>query len=286
MEPSPKNREQIAFWNDQAGAKWVRFQELLDRQLEPFGRAAADALGLRQVDRVLDVGCGCGATSLALGRIIGATGRVVGMDVSAPMLASASRRAGELGVTNLEFVEADAQTHRFEPAGFTAMFSRFGVMFFDDPVAAFANLRLALAPSGRLGFVCWQSVAVNPWMAVPVMVAMQHVAVETPPDPLAPGPFAFADAGRVTGILRDAGYGEVRHVALEQPIALAGGAQLDEVVEFALELGPVSRALLGASSEVRARVTKGVRDALAPYQSDAGVRMPSAAWVFSARQHE
>jgi SAM-dependent methyltransferase len=201
------------------------------------------------------------------------------------MLATARNRAAGAGFANLEFLQADAQTHRFAPASHTALFSRFGVMFFDDPVAAFRNLRGALAPGARLGFVCWQSVAVNPWMAVPVMVAMQHIPVETPSNPFAPGPFAFADADRVTGLLREAGYLEIAHTALELPIALAGGAPLESVVEFALEIGPLSRALVGTSPEVRARVTDGVREALRPYQSDAGIRMASAAWVFSARQH-
>jgi hypothetical protein len=158
-------------------------------------------------------------------------------------------------------------------------------MFFDDPVAAFRNLRRSLAPGARLGFVCWQSVATNPWMALPVMVAMQHIPVETPSNPFAPGPFAFADADRVTGLLREAGYLEIAHTALELPIALAGGAPLESVVEFALEIGPLGRALTGTSPDVRARVTDAVREALRPYQRDSGICMASAAWVFSARQH-
>jgi ubiquinone/menaquinone biosynthesis C-methylase UbiE len=285
MEPSAQNQEQIAFWNEQVGAKWVRFQELLDRQLEPFGRAVADSLSIDQGDRVLDVGCGCGATSLELARRVGRSGRVVGIDVSAPMLATARQRAAESRADNLEFLQADAQTHGFVPASYTALFSRFGVMFFDDPTAAFRNLRRSLGPGGRLGFVCWQSVAANPWMALPVMVAMQHIPVETPSNPFAPGPFAFADADRVTGLLAEAGYREIAHTALELPIALAGGAPLESVVEFALEIGPLSRALIGTSADVRARVTDGVREALRPYQSDSGIRMASAAWVFRARQH-
>ncbi|MFM8411336.1 MAG: class I SAM-dependent methyltransferase, partial [Alphaproteobacteria bacterium] len=158
LAASGPNAEQIDYWNDMAGPKWVALQESLDRQIGPLGAAAMAAADLQPGERVLDVGCGCGATSIELARRVAPGGAVLGVDVSTVMLEAARAAAGRAGAEGLEFANADAQTAPLTPAGFDVVFSRFGVMFFADPTAAFANLRRALRPGGRLAVVCWHAI--------------------------------------------------------------------------------------------------------------------------------
>ena len=159
------NAQQIEYWNELSGPKWVTFADTINAQLEPIGLEAMDRADVRPGQRVLDVGCGCGQTSVELGRRVGDTGEVLGVDISGPMLDDAQRRAAEAGAGHVHFSQADAQTVTIEPGGFDLLFSRFGVMFFEDSAAAFSNLRRALAADGQLCFVCWQEIARNPWMA-------------------------------------------------------------------------------------------------------------------------
>src|SRR5919202_367006 len=187
--PMTQNTEQIEYWNGTAADTWVAQQERLDRQLDPLGRAALRVLAPRPGEHVLDVGCGSGQTTLQLADAVGPDGRVVGVDVSSQLLAAARRRPRP---ANVAFEQADAQTYAFERP-FDAIYSRFGVMFFADPVAAFANLRRALKPGGRMAFVCWREEAANPMMTVPMAAAAKHLPPLPPPaqDAHAPGPFAF-----------------------------------------------------------------------------------------------
>ncbi len=271
----PLNNEQIEYWNGNVGDTWAAQQERLDRQLDPLGRAALAALAPRPGEQILDVGCGSGQTTLQLGEAVGPTGRVVGVDVSLPLLAAARRRPR---VAQVSFVEADAQTHAFEPR-FDAIFSRFGVMFFADPVAAFANLRRALAPTGRVVFVCWRAAGDNPMMTVPMAAAAKHFPPQPPPDPDAPGPFAFADRGRLSRILGAAGFGAVDITPHDEPI---GGNDRANTLELALSIGPLGR-LLRAQPEQRAVVIDDVRDALEPFLVDGIARVPSGTWIVTAR---
>jgi SAM-dependent methyltransferase len=279
--PAP-NDDQVRYWNEVAGPRWVRFQERLDRELAELGALAMERGGVAAGESVLDVGCGCGGTTLELARRVGPRGRALGVDVSRPMLERARARAG--GVANVSFLEADAQSAAFEAAPFDLVFSRFGVMFFSDPAAAFANLRRALRPGGRLSFVCWQRLADNPWVAVPLGALATQLPLPPPPPPGAPGPFAFADAERVAGLLGAAGFAGVVRDDVRETLRLGGG-DLDAAVDFALEIGPASAALREADAgpELRARVAAAVRDALAPFAAGGAVRLPSAAWRFGAR---
>jgi len=284
MDATGPNAEQITYWNEQTGPKWVARQALLDGQLATFGEAVLDAAKVGVGDRVLDVGCGCGDTTLALARRAGPRGRAVGVDVSAPMLARARERAAAERCANLEFLEADAQTHPFAPASFDAVVSRFGVMFFADPTAAFRNLRGALAPGGRLAFACWQSLPENPWMLVPIMAAAQHVPLPPPPAPGAPGPFSFAERDRVEGVLAGAGFVDVAFRTFAPEMTLGGEGGLDVAVEFLLQLGPMAAALRQANRpDLVPAVTAAVREALAPYATPRGVVMASKAWIVTAR---
>jgi SAM-dependent methyltransferase len=188
------------------------------------------------------------------------------------------------GAANVRFVNADAQTHRLDADSADVVFSRFGVMFFADPAAAFANLRQALTARGRLAFVCWRSFPENPWMAVPMMAAIQHVTLPPPPPPDAPGPFAFADADRVHAILTGAGFTDVGVNAVDETLTVGGTTDLDRAVRFLLDLGPTARVLREADPAVLPAVTAAIREALRPYHGPEGVRMTGAAWIATARR--
>lgn len=283
MEATGPNAQQIEYWNDSAAAKWVAQAPLLDAQLAPLGLAALERAAPRAGERVLDVGCGCGQTVLQLAERVGPGGRVFGIDVSQPMLARARERALELACENVEFAQGDAQTQPFPESSFDLVFSRFGVMFFSDPAAAFANLRRALRADGRIVFVCWQELGKNPWMQVPVEAALTCVPPPERAAPGAPGPFAFADAERVQGCLRTAGFRGTRVEALERPVLLGGGGTLDDALGFLLQVGPMSALLKGAEPELRRRVRDAVERALGPYVSPEGVRLGSASWIVRAR---
>jgi SAM-dependent methyltransferase len=279
------NAEQVTYWNETSGPKWVARVEQLDAQLAPLGELVFDRLDPRPGERVLDVGCGCGQTALQLAERVGPSGRVLGVDVSAPMLARAAERARAKGVEHLDFVEADAQIHAFEP-GFDVVSSRFGVMFFADPVAAFANLHRALAPGGRLGFVCWREIGLNPWMRIPLMALAGHVPLPEPPAVGAPGPFSFADPERVRGILDGAGFADVALSPVAAGLHVGGGVGggVDGAVEFLLSIGPVSAVLRDADEGTRATAAAAVGDAVRPFLDGPDVVMDAAVWVVTARR--
>jgi len=276
MSEAP-NAAQATYWNETAGPTWAELQAPLDRQLEPLGRRVMAELSLPGA-RVLDVGCGAGATSLALAEAVGPDGAVLGVDVSHPLLEVARARAA--GRSNLTFQEADAQAFVLPPAAFDAVFSRFGVMFFSDPAAAFANLRRALKPGGRLAFVCWRAPTENPVMVLPMQAALPLVATPpAPAEPGAPGPFAFADPERVRGILESADFEAIAITPHDEKIGSGG---LDTALGIALRVGPLGT-LLRENPDQRDAVVAAVRDALAPHEGPDGVKLDSATWIVTAR---
>jgi SAM-dependent methyltransferase len=278
MQSSGPNAAQIEFWNGDAARAWTDNQARMDALLSPLSARALAVLAVRSGERVLDVGCGCGGTTLELA----ASGaRATGIDISEAMLALARKRAAGAAKPQPDFVLADASTHRFEPV-FDAFFSRFGVMFFADAVAAFANLRTALKPGGRLSFVCWQAPRDNPWIAVPVGAARAHLPEPPPADPRAPGPFAFADRAYLNEVLTKAGFDSVALEPFEATLAL--GASVDEAIEFTARVGPLSRALADAPADARERALIAVRDALRPVADASGaVRLGARVWIATAR---
>src|SRR3954449_11662253 len=195
---------------------WAEIRELLELQLAPLGRRGLAALAPRPGERVLDIGCGGGETALDLVRAVAPDGTVVRIDLSAAVLAFAQRAAQ--GRERVRFVQADAQVFPFEPASFDAAFSRFGVMFFADPIAAFINIRCSLKPNGRLAFVCWRALEENPLDILPLRAASAYLPPQPPHDPDAPGPFAFANPDRVRGILERAGFGEIQIAARDEQV--------------------------------------------------------------------
>jgi len=277
VELAGPNAAQAAYWTENAGPTWVKLQAQLDEQLASLSAAAIAALDPKPGERLIDVGCGCGDTTLELARRVGPTGHVLGADISAPMLAVAKARAAAAGLTQASFVEADAQTYAFEPAD--GVFSRFGVMFFAGPVAAFANLRRALRPGGRVAFVCWRAMAENPVMTAPLAAILPLLPEPPPaPPPEAPGPFAFADGDRLQRILSDAGFTNIRIEPHDEAI---GWRDLDTAVTLALNMGPVG-AIARTNPDLLPRLEPAVRGALETYAGPDGVRVPSATWIVSA----
>ena len=267
-------------------AAWAEVRELVERQLAPLGRHALTALAPRPGERVLDIGCGGGETALELAKTVAPDGTVVGIDLSAAVLAFA-RRAAE-GNERVRFIEADAQTFPFEPQSFNAAFSRFGVMFFADPLAAFMNIRRSLKPNGRLAFVCWRALEENPLDFVPLRAASPHLPSQLVNElgaagPDAPGPFAFANPDRVRRILENAGFAEIEIVARDE---LVGSGDLEAMLAVCTRVGALGK-ILRENPELRAAALPAVRAALAAHDgSDGrpdGVRLNAATWLVSAR---
>jgi SAM-dependent methyltransferase len=285
LTPEGPNADQIEYWNSDAGRKWVALHELIDLQIRPLGERVMERGGIGTGQRAVDIGCGCGDSSAAIGERVGPRGEVLGVDISTLMLERARQRAAERGLHHVHFVNVDAQTHRLPEGGFDVVFSRFGVMFFRDPDHAFANFRAALRPGGRLAFVCWQALPENPWMFVPLMAALQHIAPPPIPAPDAPGPFAFADPERVRGILTRAGFDDIELESARETLTVGGGKPVAETAEFVLQMGPTARLLRQSGDEsLLQKVKAAVHEALEPYASATGVRMPSAAWIVTARR--
>lgn len=274
------NSQQIQEWNGAVGVHWVTEQETMDALIRPFGAAALRAAAPQPGERILDVGCGCGDTSLALARAVGPTGRVLGLDVSAPMLGLARQRAS--GVANLSFTEADASKASLTGL-FDVLYSRFGVMFFDDPPSAFAHLRKAMKSGGRLAFACWQGPRENPWASVAAAAARQAAALPAPQsDPNAPGPFAFADCDRVKGILETAGFRDVQAEAFEALVQI--GASARGAAEMASRIGPVSRVFRDTPVDKHPAMLAAIEAALTPHAAaDGSVALPGRVWIVTAR---
>jgi SAM-dependent methyltransferase len=281
MSDTAPNADQIQGWNEAQGKTWALLHERLDRQIRPIGHAAMAKAAFRFGERVLDVGCGCGETTLEIaGRV--APGSVLGADVSAMLLDIARASAKAAGIANASFAQVDAQTQDFEPASFDVLFSRFGVMFFDDPPAAFANLRKALKAGARLAFCCWRTPPENEWMSLPLRAAAHLLPPMPPGDPNAPGPFAFADKARVLGILDRAGFADIAIEPLDMEI---GADSLEDSVTMSLRIGPLGSTLrrLEAPDQLKRDVENALRDALAPHLKGGVIRLPAAVWIVSAR---
>jgi SAM-dependent methyltransferase len=269
---------------EKGGEAWVRMQDRTDALIDPLGRVAIERLGVGAGERLLDVGCGCGQTLLELAELAGPTGHVLGVDISPPMLARARERAANH--PTIALAQGDAQTYAFTPGAFDAVYSRFGVMFFDDPRAAFRNLRAAARAGGRLSFVCWQDLGKNPWAARPLEAVMRLLPASALPDLLRegrPGPFFFSDPARVRAILGDAGWTDVSLEPVETPLHLGGAATLDEAVEYSLQIGPAARAMAEAREALKPELEAALRAALAPYVGARGVFLDGAAFVVRAR---
>jgi SAM-dependent methyltransferase len=282
MSPPDPPRASQSFV-EKGGEAWVRLQDRTDALIDPLGRVAVERLGVAAGERIVDVGCGCGQTLLQLADLAGPSGHVLGVDISPPMLARARERVA--GRSTVALALGDAQVYAFAPASFDAVYSRFGVMFFDDAPAAFRNVRGAARPGGRLSFVCWQDLGKNPWAARPLEAVMRHLPASAMPDMLRagrPGPFFLSDPARVEAILAAAGWKDVSLQPVEMPLHYGGAATLEEAVEYSLQIGPAARAMADAPEALKPTLETALREALAPFAGARGVFLDGAALVVSA----
>ncbi|MBP0622010.1 class I SAM-dependent methyltransferase [Cupriavidus consociatus] len=270
--------DQAALWNGPSGQAWVAQQALLDRMLQPLEALLVSAVDAGTVQHVLDVGCGAGATTLALARIIGARGHCTGIDISGPLVDVARSRAQREGVP-AAFVHADAQTHAFAPGSFDVIVSRLGVMFFTDPVAAFANLRRAATAGAMLHCIAWRGAAENPFMTTAERAAAALLPNLPPRQPGGPGQFAFGDRQLVRSILEDSGWTAIDITPIDVACALPARALED----YFTNLGPVGLALRDEDAGTRARVVEVVGNAFRPYVHGQTVHFTAACWMITAR---
>jgi SAM-dependent methyltransferase len=275
-----RNAAQIEYWNGPGGQRWLARQEAQDALLTSVTDVLADRAAPRPGEIVLDIGCGCGATSLLLAQRVAPGGQVLGVDVSAPLLERARQRAPS-GLP-LSFVLADATVFQFEPGRANLLCSRFGVMFFADPIRSFANMRTGLRSGGRLAFACWREPRENPWLLLPLQEAYRHVPRLPEVGPEEPGPFSFADPRRVRSVLQRAGFVAVELESIDLSFDLAGGQGLGAAVDTALNIGPTSRALDGQPVALWTAAAESIRTALAAYQVGDAVRLPGALWLVTA----
>jgi SAM-dependent methyltransferase len=270
--------EQAAVWNGAGGRAWVDAQELLDRMYKPLEDLLMAAVTASAAREVLDVGCGTGATVLAVARQLGANGTCTGVDVSEPMIAVARARV-ERAHLHARFICTDAQRHAFDPDAFDLVISRFGVMFFDDPVAAFSNLRRAGRQGAGLRLIAWRSAADNPFMTTAERAAAPLLPMLAARKQGGPGQFAFADPAWVRSVLEKSGWADVDI----QPIDVVCAFPKAGLRSYLTRLGPVGRALDGADEETRARVLETVIPAFDSYVQDEEVRFTAACWMISGR---
>jgi ubiquinone/menaquinone biosynthesis C-methylase UbiE len=276
-----ENADQIAYWNGPGGQHWTDRQQSQDILLAPVADILIDRAGARAGERIVDVGCGCGATTIAFAERVGPAGHVGGIDISAPMLARA-RQMAPAGAP-IDFILADATVYPFEPAGVDLVVSRFGVMFFAEPAVSFANMRRALRPSGRLTFACWREPRDNPWLMLPLQAVYNHVPKLPQLGPEDPGPFAFASEARVHRVLGEAGFQEIAVERCDLQLDIAIGRGLDAAVEGALEIGPASRALADQPPNVIAAAANSIPEALAPFAKGQTVPLGASVWIVTAR---
>jgi SAM-dependent methyltransferase len=277
---SDANAQQREYWNSEEAAQWVDAEARYDEMLAPFTTALLEAAPPARDSTLLDVGCGTGGTTLAAARLA-AGGTVLGIDISRPMIEAARQRADREGITNARFEVRDAQVDPFEPGTDLAL-SRFGVMFFDDPAAAFTNLRRAVAPGGRVAFVCWQPLFVNEWMTVPALAVAEHIPLPEPPAPGTPGPFSLGDADLVRSILDAAGFTGVTIAPFETSLLLGGRGDASHAVAFLRATGMGRTLLSDAANDVVTRALGAVHDALAPHHDGAGIRLGAKTWIVQA----
>lgn len=270
------NAEQSERWNDRTGRSWAELGDLLDRLLAPFVPLVLGEAGPVAGRRVLDVGCGAGALTLAAAGQ-GATG--LGVDISGPLVEAARARAGRFGLTGAQFVQADAQTQEFEAGDFDALVSRFGVMFFANPAAAFRNLRSAVRPGGRLACLAWRGPAENDFMTAAERAVTDILPAFPGREENAPGQFGFADSGRVRSILAQAGWAEVEL----RPVDVECRLTESELGTYARRMGPVADLLPSLDEATRSEVERRVDAAFLPFVSDGEASFTAACWMVTAR---
>ena len=281
---SEVNKNQKDFWSGKGGDIWVERQNAMDTMLSPLGEAALNKLNFNEEENVLDIGCGCGHTTLNIAKRIGPSGNVTGLDISEPMLKRAKESAVEMSITNTSFKCVDVQTEDLGDQIYSAAFSRFGVMFFEDSIAAFKNINKSLISGGYLSFVCWQSPAVNPWQSLFIQEVKKFLDLPSPP-PRSPGPFAFMESEYVSSILEESKFQDITIEGHEAEVNMFSGRSLSDSVKDYISINPVVTQMLKESSENQiAEIVNSGIEAYSPYYSEKGLIFPSATWLVTARK--
>lgn len=278
--PAEINADQLSFWNGIGGQTWVARQAHTDITLTPVSKALLRHASPRTGERILDVGCGCGASTLDFARAVGQAGAIDALDISGPMLAEGRRRAKQAGIRNVEWRQEDAASSSLN--GYDLLTSMFGLMFFGDPVAAFEHMRSAANHGARMSFVCWRTLAENPWIDVPMSAVAAHLPPRPKGDPNGPGMFALADPERVSQILTDTGWAQPRFEKLDCVLDIAAGHGMDEAVVQCTKIGAVNSWLRDQTPEIIAASVESIRGALAPYTDGSRVSLPGAMWLVSS----
>jgi SAM-dependent methyltransferase len=279
-DPEQINADMLAFWNGQGGQTWVARQAHTDTTLTRVTEALLAFAAPRNGERVLDVGCGCGAPTLEFARAVGPSGRVAALDISGPMLAEGEARAKAAGLANVEWRQADPATAALDE--YDLLTSAFGTMFFGDPVSAFVHMRRAAKPSARMAIVCWRALAENPWMEVPMNAVARHLPPRPKPAAHAPGMFAFSDPEYVSEVFTASGWAPPRFEKLDADLDIAAGRGLEEAVIQSTQIGAVNSWLRKQPAEVVSAAVASLRKSLAPYVDGASVRLPAAMWLISS----
>lgn len=287
-EPQPyvrPNKGQADYWNSSATAPWVTLQKRLDTLMAPLAEALIAVARPARGENVLDIGCGCGATVLDLARCVDVTGHVIGIDISTPMLGRAQERLLSEGISQVTLTLADAATEPFPPGTIDLAFSRLGIMFFDDPVLAFANIRRALKPSGRIVFLCCRAAPENRYITMAIQAARPLLPIGAVPIPLPalPGMFSLADATRVESILKLAGFRDIALLPFDQPMFLAGPGCADEAAAFSVQFGPLTRVLDDAEPAMRKAILETVAASYRTIEGPEGIILDGAFWIVTAR---
>lgn len=274
------NQEMAAAWDGHEGDVWTDHAERYESAGQRLWNVFLERHPVTAGDSVLDIGCGTGRSTREAARLA-APGRVLGVDLSSRMLEYARRRSEEQGLTNVRFEQADAQVHPFEEAAFDVAISSFGVMFFADPFAAFANIGRALKPGGRLAVLAWQELAKNRWLNV-VRESLAAGRVLPEPPPSAPGPFGLADPAHVRRVLESGGFDGIELEPVEEPMNF--GTDGDDAFDFFSTIGIVEGLTEDLEEEAKAGALEKLHRALAEHQSDEGVLLGSSAWLITARR--
>lgn len=276
------NSKESDYWNSESGYQWIAQETFLDATMAEILVRLLERTGIRPSEKLLDIGCGTGASTLAAAIKTGPAGHVTGLDIAEQLLNRARRRSDDAGLRNTSFILADAQTHPFVPESFDAIISRFGLMFFDNPVAAFANMARGLKPNGRLVFAAWAPAAENPWFLIPRDAAIARLGKPAPADPFAPGPLAFQDVERVTKLMEQAGLKAVR--AETEMVPMTPEVNAGEAAKAATSVGPAARIMKefsGTETDAVA-IETAVAEAFSKFETKKGISVPAMIHFFYA----
>ena len=276
-----KNAKQKDFWSGKGGDYWVEKQSEMDIMLNPLGEKALAKLDLQSNSKVLDIGCGCGATTLEIAKVV-SEGTVTGLDISVPMLDKAKSEAKNKGIENVDFKVVDVQVEQLAYEEYDSAYSRFGVMFFDDPFEAFKNIFSSVRVGGQLSFVCWQDPSLNPWQSLSLQVIRGYLDMPSPP-PRSPGPFAFHEKDYVKEILEKSGFSNISFDDNQENITMFAGKSLEEASEDYLAINPVVTEMLKDSTDdLKSEIVESLKEAFSDFHRGDGLVFPSATWVVSA----